>query len=71
MHLPASEIDIVRIALQDKPAQHAMKTLLVNLLGFNAKTWQLGNIHEWDNKKTTPGVSPLYSELLIASRLRR
>lgn len=61
--LPPSDIDILRVTLSDRKFQLSVKTALVNL------AW--GNIHEWGNIKTTPGISPLYSFLMITSRLGR
>lgn len=61
IHLPPSNIEILRIILSDKPGQLWEATTLLGNLGVN--------IHEWDKAKTIPGVSPLYSLLLITSRL--
>lgn len=63
IHLPPSHIEILRVILSDKPGQLWEATTLLGNLGVN--------IHEWDKAKTIPGVSPLYSLLLITSRLPR
>lgn len=61
--LPPSEVDILRVALEDKPLQFALKLLAIGQIG--------GNIHEWSKAKANPGISSLYTALLITSRLPR
>lgn len=61
--LPPSEIDILRVMLKDKPMNLASKLTEIGKVG--------ANIYEWDKAKSIPGVSPLYSLLLITSRLPR
>ena len=63
MNLPPSEVDILRVTLEDKPVELASKLMALSMM----KT----NIHEWGKAKAIPGVSPLYSALLITSRLPR
>ncbi len=63
IHLPPSDIEILSVILSDQPGQLWEATTLLGNLGVN--------IHEWDKAKTIPGVSPLYSLLLITSRLPR
>lgn len=61
IHLPPSNIEILRVILSDQPGQLWEAATLFGSLGIN--------IHEWDKSKTVPGVSSLYSLLLITSRL--
>ena len=63
IHLPPSDIEILSVILSDQSGQLWEATTLLGNLGVN--------IHEWDKAKTIPGVSPLYSLLLITSRLPR
>lgn len=63
MNLPPSEVDILRVTLEDKPMQLASKLMALGMME--------ANIHEWSKAKAIPGVSPLYSALLITSRLPR
>lgn len=63
MNLPPSEVDILRVTLEDKPMQLASKLMTLGMME--------ANIHEWGKAKAIPGVSPLYSALLITSRLPR
>jgi prephenate dehydratase len=60
-HLPPSDIEILKVMLSDQPGQLWEATTLLGNSGVN--------IHEWDKAKTVPGVSPLYTLLLITSRL--
>lgn len=62
-NLPPSEVDLLRVALENKPLQFALKLLAIGQIG--------GNIHEWSKAKANPWISSLYSALLITSRLPR
>lgn len=63
LNLSPSQIDVLHMNLRNRVGELALKIGLITLLG--------GNIHEWTNKKTSPGKSPLYSALFITSRLSR
>lgn len=63
MNIPPSELDILRVTLADKPLQLAQK--------LSAIGWTGANIFEWGKAKANPGMSPLYTALLITSRIPR
>lgn len=46
MNLTPSEVDLLRVALENKPLQFALKLLTIGQIG--------GNIHEWSKAKANP-----------------